>query len=158
MAQKKKKVIKSTIDNSRATFDYNIEKSYSAGISLTGPETKSLRMGHGILRGAYVQVKNDGAWLINLQVNPLLINVAHLPEETRTRSRRLLLKQRELDELRASKVSGRQIVPLKLHTKSKFIKVEIGVGMGKKNYDKRASIKKRDVDRDIRRELKTPDF
>ena len=155
MAQKKKKVIKSTIDNSRARFDYEIEKAFSAGISLTGPETKSLRMGHGILRGAYVQIKDDGAWLINLQVNPLLINVAHLPEETRTRSRRLLLKQRELDELRAAKVSGRQIVPLKLHTKSKFIKVEIGVGMGKKNYDKRASIKKRDVDRDIRRELKT---
>lgn len=147
MAQKKKKVIKSAIDNSRARFDYDIEKSYTAGISLTGPETKSLRMGHGILRGSYVQIKDDGAWLINLQVNPLLINIAHLPEDSRTRSRRLLLKQRELDELREAKTSGRQVVPLKLLTKTRFIKVEIGVGKGKKLYDKRQSIKKRDQER-----------
>jgi SsrA-binding protein len=154
MAQKKKKIIKSSIDNSRARFDYDVEKTYSAGISLTGPETKSLRMGHGVLRGAYVQVKDDGAYLINLQVNPLLVNVAHLPEETRSRTRRLLLKAREIEELHLAKKSGRQIVPLKLSTKTRYIKVEIGVGRGKKNYDKRASIKKRDTDRDIARELK----
>jgi SsrA-binding protein len=155
MAQKKKKHIKSSIDNSRARFDYEIEKSFTAGISLSGPETKSLRMGHGVLRGAYVQIKDDGAWLINLQVNPLLVNIAHLPEETRSRTRRLLLKQREIDELRDAKKSNRQVVPLKLLTKTKFIKVEIGVGKGKKLYDKRASIKKRDTDRDLNRELKT---
>lgn len=147
MAQKKKKVIKSAIDNSRARFDYDIEKSFSAGISLTGPETKSLRTGHGVLRGSYVQIKDDGAWLINLQVNPLLSNAAHLPEETRTRSRRLLLKARELEELRELKKSGRQVVPLKLLTKTRFIKVEIGVGRGKKLYDKRQTIKKRDQER-----------
>lgn len=154
MAQKKKKVIKSTIDNSRARFDYDIEKSYSAGISLTGPETKSLRMGHGVLRGSYVQIKDDGAWLINLQINPLITNFAHLPEETRTRSRRLLLKARELEELHQAKNAGRQVVPLKLLTKTRFIKVEIGVGKGKKNYDKREAIKKRDTDRIELREFK----
>jgi SsrA-binding protein len=155
MAQKKKKHIKASIDNSKARFDYDIEKTYSAGISLTGPETKSLRMGHGVMRGAYVQIKDDGAYIINLQVNPLLVNVAHLPEETRSRTRRLLLKQREIDELRSAKKENRQIVPLKLLTKTRFIKVEIGVGRGKKNYDKRASIKQRDTDRDVRRELKS---
>jgi SsrA-binding protein len=154
MAQKKKKVIKSAIDNSRARFDYDIEKSFSAGISLTGPETKSLRMGHGILRGSYVQIKDDGAWLINLQVNPLLTNLDHLPEESRTRSRRLLLKNRELQELRDAKKAGRQVVPLKLFTKTRFIKIEIGVGRGKKLYDKRESIKKRDISRIELREVK----
>lgn len=154
MAQKKKKQIKSSIDNSRARFDYDIEKSYTAGISLTGPETKSLRMGHGVLRGAYVQVKDDGAWLINLQVNPLITNADHLPEETRTRSRRLLLKARELDELQEAKNAGRQVVPLKLLIKTRYIKVEVGVGKGKKNYDKREAIKKRDTDRIELREFK----
>ena len=91
MAQKKKKSV-GTISNQKARFDYDIEKTYSAGISLTGPETKSLRMGHGVLRGSYVQIKDDGAWLINLQVNPLQTNVAHLLEESRDRSRRLLIQ------------------------------------------------------------------
>jgi len=90
-----------------------------------------------------------------MQVNPLLTNFAHLPEEVRTRSRRLLLKARELDDLREAKTAGRQVVPLKLLTKTRFIKVEIGVGRGKKNYDKRQALKKRDVDRDINRELKS---
>ena len=146
MAQKKKKSV-GTISNQKARFDYDIEKTYLAGISLTGPETKSLRMGHGVLRGSYVQIKDDGAWLINLQVNPLQTNFAHLPEETRDRSRRLLLKARELDDLRTAKTGGRQIVALKIMTKTRFIKIEIGVGKGKKMYDKRESIKKRDVER-----------
>jgi SsrA-binding protein len=150
---KKKKTV-GTIDNSRARFDYSIEKSYTAGIALSGPETKSLRMGHGVLRGAYVQVKDDGAWLINLQVNPLQTNLAHLPEESRSRSRRLLLKARELEELRVAKTAGRAVVPLKLLTKTRFIKVEVGVGKGKKRYDKRESIKKRDLERADSRKYK----
>ena len=153
MAQKKKKSV-GTISNAKARFDYDIEKSFIAGISLTGPETKSLRMGHAVLRGAYVQIKDDGAWIINLQINPLQTNMAHLPEETRTRSRRLLLKTRELDELRDAKNSGRQVVPLKMLTKTRYIKIEIGVGKGKKKYDKRESIKKRDVQRIELRDLK----
>lgn len=154
MALKKKKSV-GTISNAKARFDYDIEKSFTAGISLTGPETKSLRMGHAVLRGAYVQIKDDGAWIINLQVNPLQTNMAHLPEETRTRSRRLLLKTRELDELREAKTAGRQVVPLKMLTKTRFIKIEIGVGKGKKKYDKRQVLKKRDEARDVDRALKT---
>jgi SsrA-binding protein len=154
MSQKKKKKSAGSINNAKARFDYDIEKTYTAGISLTGPETKSLRMGQGILRGAYVQIKDDGAWLINMQVNPLITNFAHLPEDERTRSRRLLLKGRELEDLRTAKTAGRQVVPLKLLTKTRFIKVEIGVGRGKKNYDKRESIKKRDVERTEMRDLK----
>lgn len=144
-----------SISNSRARFDYDVEKTLVAGIALTGPETKSLRMGHGILRGSYVQIKDDGAWLINMQVNPLQTNAAHLPETERTRTRRLLLKARELDELREQKVSGRQIVPLKLMTDTRFIKVLLGVGKGKKRWDKRESIKRRDTERSEARKFRT---
>jgi SsrA-binding protein len=135
------------IVNKRARFDYEIERTLIAGISLTGAETKSLRMGHGILRGAYVQIKDDGAWLINLQVNPIVTNRAHLHEESRTRSRRLLIKTRELEELQKEKSLGRQVVPTKMLTKGRFIKVELGVGAGKKMYDKRETIKRRDTER-----------
>jgi SsrA-binding protein len=143
----KKKQPSSGVHNRRARFDYDIERTLVAGIVLSGPETKSLRMGHGILRGSYVQVKDDGAYLINMQVNPLLTNRAHLPEAERTRTRRLLLKARELDELREAKTAGRSIVPTKLMTGARFIKLEIGVGRGKKRYDKRETIKKRDQER-----------
>ena len=144
---KKKKHSTGVIDNSRARFDYEIEKTYLAGIALSCPEAKSLRFNHGVLRGSYIQIKDDGAYLINMQVNPLRTNIAHLPEQERTRTRRLLLKASELDELREAKNAGRQVVPLRLMTRSKFIKVEIGVGKGKKRYDKRQVLKKRDQER-----------
>ncbi len=151
---KKKAKSAGNITNSRARFDYDVEKTYLAGIALSGPETKSLRMGHGILRGSYVQIKDDGAWLINLQINPLLTNIAHMPEESRTRTRRLLLNKSELEDMQQAKVAGRQIVPLRLLTKTRFIKVELGVGKGKKRYDKRETIKRRDLERSELRDAK----
>ena len=151
---KKKKPATGTVLNRRARFDYDIERTLIAGVSLSGPETKSLRMGHGILKGSYVQIKDDGAWLINMQVNPLITNAAHLPEQDRTRSRRLLIKLGELDQLREEKTAGRQVIPIKLLTRGKFIKLEIGVGRGKKRYDKRESIKKRDAERTELRNFK----
>ncbi len=150
----KKKKQSGNVVNKRAHYDYDIESSYIAGISLTGPEVKSLRSGHGILRGTYVQIKENGAWLINLQVTPMVVNRAHLKEEDQTRTRQLLLKAKELDELRKAKNEGRQIVPLKLLTKTRFIKIEIGVGKSKKIYDKRQAIKKRDTERIELRSLK----
>jgi SsrA-binding protein len=152
---KKKKVSEKVILNKRARFDYDVTREFIAGISLTGAETKSLRMGHAILRGTFVQILNGSAWLINCQINPLLTNRAHMPEEGRTRNRQLLLKANELEELTEIKKQGQQIIPIKFLTKGRFIKLVIGVGRGKKNYDKRASIKKRDVDRDIRRDIKS---
>ncbi len=144
---KKKKPSEKIISNSRAHFDYSITRTLVAGISLTGAETKSLRFGHAILRGAYVQIKQDGAWLINMQVNPLKTNVAHLPEADRQRSRRLLLKSKEIEQLEADKKNGMQVMPLRVFTNGRFIKIELGVGKGKKLYDKRESIKKRDTQR-----------
>jgi SsrA-binding protein len=143
---------KGSITNSRARFDYAVESTLLAGIELKGPEVKSLRLGHGVLRGAYVQVKDDGVWLINMQINPLKTNVAHLPETERSRTRRLLVKAKEIETMKQAKQNGRQIIPIKLLTTTRYIKLEIGIGKGKKHYDKRESIKKRDVERTELRE------
>lgn len=143
----KKKHSSEGVVNKRARFDYNIERTLVAGIALSGPETKSLRMNHGVLSGAHVVIKDDGAWLINLQVHPIQTNFAHLPEDTRDRSRRLLLKAKEIEELLVEKTNGKQVVATKLLTKGKFIKVELGVGRGMKRYDKRENIKRRDTER-----------
>ncbi len=154
-SMKKRKPSDRLISNQRARFDYDIVKTYVAGIALTGAETKSLRFGHGVLRGAFVRLKPDGAWLDNMQVNPLKTNAAHLPEETRLRPRKLLLKKRELDELEEAKVQGQQVVALRIFTNGRYIKVELGIGRGKKKFDKRQVLKKRDAARGISRELKS---
>ena len=147
----KKKITSSkTILNKRARFDYELSETLIAGIALSGPETKSLRLGHGILRGSFVTVKNNELWLTNMQVNPLKTNASGLPEEERLRARKLLVTKKQLDQLIEAKKSGKNIIPIKLLTSSRYIKVEIGVGRGKKKYDKREIIKKRDLERSAR--------
>lgn len=143
-----------TITNKRARFDYEISDTIVAGISLSGAETKSLRMGHAILRGSFVMVKDGELWLNNMQINPLITNAIDLPESERLRSRRLLVTRKQLEELANNKKQGLNIIPTKLLTRGRYIKVELGVGRGKKNYDKRETIKKRDEERNTRRELK----
>jgi SsrA-binding protein len=151
---KKKQQNPGVISNKRARFDYDIKDSYLAGIVLTGPETRSLREHHGSLQGAFVQIKDGEAWLMNSLVTPLKTNAAHLPSEIQIRNRKLLLKKRELAQLIESKQQGNTIVPLRILTKGRFIKIEIAVGKGKRTYDKRQSIKKRDVERDIQRKVR----
>lgn len=151
---KKKHVSVKTIDNKRARFDYDIKDEYVAGIVLTGAETKSLRFSRGSLRGAFVTIKDSEAWLNNMQVMPMNTNHAHLAEDEQTRARKLLLNSREIQELMAAKDQGSAIVPIKLLTKGRFIKIVIATGKGKKNQDKRAKIKERDTNRDIQRDLK----
>lgn len=148
-----KKQQNNTIRNKRATFDYELQDSYIAGIALTGAETRSLREHHGSLQGAFVQIKDGEAWLMNSLVTPLKTNAANLPSEVQTRNRKLLLKKRELAQLIQAKQQGNTIVPVKLLTKGRFIKIEIAVGRGKRKYDKRQAIKKRDQDRDTARLL-----
>jgi len=151
---KKKQQNPGVISNKRARFDYDIKDSYLAGIVLTGPETRSLREHHGSLQGAFVQIKDGEAWLMNSLVTPLKTNAAHLPSEVQIRNRKLLLKKRELAQLIEAKQQGNTIVPLRILTKGRFIKIEIAVGKGKRTYDKRQSIKKRDVERDIQRKVR----
>jgi SsrA-binding protein len=146
---KKKQATSSRIINRRARFDYELGDSLLVGIVLTGKETKALRMGHGQLRGAYVAVKDDELWLINGTINST--RSFKIDEPDQTRSRKLLAKRREIDALTAAKQQGRTIVPIEFLTRGRHIKLKIALGKGKKRYDKRQTIKRRDIERDIAR-------
>lgn len=137
------------ITNRRARFDYELGDSLVVGLELTGAETKSLRMGHGQLRGAYVTVKDNELWLVNAQIN----GDKGIPIEVdqQTRSRKLLAKRKEIDTLIAERQSGKTIVPTELITRGRYIKLRISVGKGKKRYDKRETLKRRQQERDIAR-------
>lgn len=141
MAKKKQRTPK-TISNRRARFDYELGDSLVVGVELTGAETKALRMGHGHLRGAYVNVVGSELFL----VNGTITGTSGIPiaEQDHTRTRKLLAKRREIDSLIEAKQQGRTIVPLEILTRGRFIKLRIAVGKGKKRYDKRQSLKARD--------------
>jgi SsrA-binding protein len=152
----KKKVKKPTapkaISNRRARHDYELGDSLVAGIELTGAETKSLRMGHGQLRGAYVTVKGDELFLINAQITGT--TGAKIEESEQTRARKLLVKRKQINSMLEAKQQGNTIVPLELLTGGRYIKLRISVGRGKKLYDKRQTLKARDEQRNINRVLK----
>jgi SsrA-binding protein len=149
---KKKPTATKTISNRRARHDYELGDSLVAGIELTGAETKALRMGHGQLRGAYVTVKDNQIWLINALVSAS--SGIPITEEGQSRSRKLLAKRKEIDKLIEAKQQGQTIVPLEILTRGRYIKVRISVGRGKKLYDKRQTLKKRDETRNINAALK----
>jgi SsrA-binding protein len=140
------------IVNRRAKFDYELGDSLVVGLQLTGAETKALRLGHGQLRGAYVTVKDGEIWLINAQINSAKGVI--IEEQDEIRSRKLLAKRREIDQLIEAKKDGRTIVPMELLTRGRYIKLRIAVGKGRKHYDKRENIKRRQQERDIRRTIK----
>ncbi|SRR6266540_33892 len=149
---KKKPAQTKQITNRRARHDYELGDSLVVGISLSGGETKALRMGHGQLRGAYVNVLSDELWLVNATINGT--NGIPITESDQTRSRKLLAKRREIENLQAAKKQGRTIVPLEILTKGRHIKLRIAVGKGKKLYDKRQTLKARDEARSINAALK----
>lgn len=145
---KKNKQSAKVISNRRAKFDYELDEQLVVGLELTGAEVKSLRRGHGQLRGAYVTIKDNQLWLINSQINssPGIV----IEPDFQLRSRRLLAKRKEIDQLQAAKQQGRTIVPLALLTSGHYIKLQIAVGKGRKNYDKRQALKKHDEIRQIK--------
>lgn len=151
MAKKKQQTTKS-IQNRRARHDYELGDSLIVGLELTGREVKSLRMGHGQLRGAYVTVKDDQLWLLNSTINGT--NGIPITETEQTRTRRLLAKRKQIDELIAAKHQGKVIIPLEMLTGGRFIKLRISVGKGKKHYDKRQTLKARDDARNTARAIK----
>lgn len=150
---KKKQHTTKQIVNRRARHDYELGDSLVVGVALTGAETKALRMGHGQLRGAYVTVQEGELLLINATINGT--RGVMIAEEEQTRARKLLAKHREIDGLLEAKQQGRTIVPLELLTGSRYIKLRIAVGRGKKHYDKRETLKKRDEQRSIAHALKS---
>jgi SsrA-binding protein len=137
------------IINRRARYDYELGDSLVVGLELTGAETKALRMGHGQLRGAYVNEKEGELWLINCQIT----GGQGLPisESDQTRRRKILAKRREIEALAAARVRGNTIVPLELLTQGRYIKLRIAVGRGKRRYDKRETIKRRQQEREAKR-------
>lgn len=141
-----------SIKNRRARHDYELGDGLSVGMELTGRETKALRMGHGQLRGAYVTVKETELWLINATISPA--NGIPITESEQTRARKLLAKRREIDALIEARQQGRTIVPLEMLTGGRYIKLRIAIGKGKKNYDKRQTLKARDEKRAISSALK----
>lgn len=139
------------ITNKRARFDYQLGDSLIVGISLSGAETKALRFGHGQLRGAYVTDKGGELWLINAQVTG--DRGIPIDEPTQTRSRKLLAKRAEIDKLMQAKAQGMTIVPLEILNRGRYIKLKIALGRGKKRYDKRETLKRRQQQRDIDRTM-----
>ncbi|HJP96043.1 MAG TPA: SsrA-binding protein SmpB [Candidatus Saccharimonadales bacterium] len=145
---KKKTPQTKQIVNRRARHDYELGDSLVVGVQLSGAETKALRMGHGQLRGSYVTVKDGELWLFNAGIH----GSAGIPidEQTVTRNRKLLAKKREIDAIIEAKQQGKTVVPLEILTQGRYIKVRIAVGRGKKQYDKRETLKKRDMERRVR--------
>lgn len=135
------------IKNRRARHDYALDDSLLVGIQLTGAETKSLRRGHGHIKGAYVTIKDGELWLFNATING--DGGIKIPESEQTRTRKLLAKRKEIESLEQAKQQGRTIVPLEILTGGRYIKVRIAAGRGKKKYDKRQSLKERDETRQI---------
>ena len=121
-------------------------------MQLSGAETKSLRLGHGQLRGAYVTEKADELWLINAQITG--DKGISIDESTKTRSRKLLAKRAEINRLIQAKAQGMTIVPLEVLNRGRYIKLKIALGRGKKRYDKRETLKRRQQERDIARETR----
>ena len=149
---KKSKVQTKRISNRRASFDYDLGDSLVVGIELTGAEAKNLRMGHGHLRGAYVNVKDNELILTNATIAG--IGSIPIEESEQTRPRKLLAKRKEIDALIEAKKQGRTIIPVEIYTASRYIKLKIAIATGKKKYDKRQKIKEREENRNISQRLK----
>lgn len=137
--------------NKRANFDYEILQKFEAGLSLAGQEVKSAKAGNVQLKGAYVSIANGQASVINMHIGAYP-KAGPLPSYNPTRTRQLLLHKREINHLIGKKQElGLTLVPLRVYTKHNRVKLEFGIGRGKKKFDKRDDIKRRDVKRDLRR-------
>jgi SsrA-binding protein len=152
---KKKPSKPSAVVNRRARYDYELGDDLVVGMSLTGREVRAARLGHVQLRGSYVSSQNGELWLTNASFS--IVNNDKGETNARTvddSPRKLLAKRREIDQLQAAKQQGMTIVPTKLLTSGRYIKLVIALGKGKKNYDKRQVMKKRDQARETQRETK----
>ncbi len=133
--------------NKKAGFEYFIQKKFVAGLSLEGSEVKSIRAGHVSITDTYVSLRSGEAFVINMYIKPYAYARSFVPEERR--SRKLLLNKSELNELiGAVSTKGQTVVPLRLIEDGNLFKLEIAICKGKKLYDKRETIKKRDLERE----------
>lgn len=155
MAQKKKPApAPKAVVNRRARFDYELGDEIVAGLSLTGPEVRAAREGHVQLKGSFVSIRNDELWLNNASFSLRLNQKGQVNARTvDTAPRKLLVQRKQIDALIAHRKDGFTIVPTRLLTSGRFIKVVIALGRGKKRYDKRETLKRRDQERDARRSI-----
>ena len=151
---KKKSSSPGAVINRRARFDYELGEEIIAGLVLTGPEVRAAREGHVQLRGSFVSIRNSELWLNNASFSLRLNQKGDANARSiDTSPRKLLVSRKQIDQFTAAKKQGMTIVPTKLLTQGRFIKVVIALAKGKKNYDKRETIKRRDQDRDAKRSL-----
>ena len=139
--------------NRKARYDYAIEDTYEAGIVLTGTEIKSVRQGKVNIKDSYAIIRNDEIYLLNTHISIYEEGNRFNHEEDRTR--KLLLHKREILKLKNKlELEGYTLIPLRFYFIKNKCKVEIGVCKGKKNYDKKESIKERDIQRELEKEFK----
>ena len=140
--------------NKKARFDHEILDTFEAGLVLTGQEVKSVRDHKMGLNGAYVTIARGGMWLIGGHI-PRFPQAGPLPDYDPDHTRRLLLHKREINKI-AGKLEqkGLTLVPISVYTKGSKIKLEFGLARGKKQFEKKETLKKRDLDREIRRDYK----
>jgi len=144
----------SLVENRKARFNYEITGTFEAGIELLGFEVKSIRSGKASLDGAYIIVRGGEVYLIGADIAPYQVSNTPKDYDSR-RNRKLLLSKKEIKEIADSeKQKGLTIVPLSVYNKGRKIKISIGIARGKKKFDKRETIKKRESDREVRRSLK----
>lgn len=145
--------VKIVATNRKATHDYTIEDRFEAGLVLTGTEIKSVRANRVNLSEGYVQIQRDELWLVNVHI--AIYDPAGRRGHDPLRPRKLLLHRKEINRLIGRiRERGYTIVPLRMYLKKGRAKVEIALARGKRKYDKREAIQKRDAERDIRRDWK----
>jgi SsrA-binding protein len=146
--------MKIVAQNRKAFHDYSIEETIEAGIVLTGTEVKSLREGKANLKDSYVLIKEAEVLLLNCHISPY--THGNLMNHDPVRTRKLLLHKKEIARIQGKALQkGYSLIPLKIYFKDSRAKVEIGLARGKKMFEKRESIKKREADREIERAMKT---
>ncbi len=153
--KKKRSSTPKAVLNRRAQFDYELGEEIVAGIALTGPEVRAARDGHVQLKGAYVSLRDNELWLTNASFSLKLNQKGQAEARTiDTQPRKLLASRKQISSFLVRKKEGLTIVPTKLLTTGRFIKVVIALGKGKRRYDKRETLKRRDQERDAHQAIK----
>ena len=155
MAQKKTIKQPKAVVNRRARFDYELGEEIVAGLVLTGPEVRAARDGHVQLKGSFISIRGRELWLNNASFSVKLAKKGDPGARSiDTSARKLLVSRKQIDELIESRTKGMSVVPTKLLTAGNYIKVVIALGKGKKTYDKRETLKRRDQEREVKRATK----
>jgi SsrA-binding protein len=153
MAKSSKEGKKIVANNKKAFFDYFIEETYEAGISLAGTEVKSLRMGKGSIKETFIRIEKGEVYLYGMHISPY--EKGNIFNKDPLRVRKLLLHRYEINKLLGKiKEKGYTLVPLNIYFKGSLVKVEVGLARGKKLYDKREAIAKKDQRREAEKDFK----